>query len=358
MLPKLIVLVAVAAMIAAILTTFADRRSFAEVSVRAAVADQANVLGTKCPLSQESVDKTDLALLSICLNHGLGAYEAAQRYPIIAPKVFFVYGQDETFQKILDQYGHEVIPVIEYYVEKGSREAQVQQTVSEMLRSLGAGEKLKWQLTNITPEQMGLIAINRIAARGHEMLAGFEIVDGKAKPKWLTRVLLGTKNLLFGGIADIETILVRGERLPNWREVGWAALDATIVAGAVGAVAKAARIGVGTVSVAEKSTFRLAGEGAIEAITTLGKTSVRIAPVAFVYIAVTQPHLIAAAGGWFAERIGYSRLAGIFAVYFAEILALLLLLRPLWRFARVLSTPARSILRYLLRQGGELSPAA
>jgi len=164
--------------------------------------------------------------------------------------------------------------------------------------------------------------------------------------------------LLFGGIADIETILVRGERLPNWREVGWAALDATIVAGAVGAVAKAARIGVGTVSVAEKSTFRLAGEGAIEAITTLGKTSVRIAPVAFVYIAVTQPHLIAAAGGWFAERIGYSRLAGIFAVYFAEILALLLLLRPLWRFARVLSTPARSILRYLLRQGGELSPAA
>jgi hypothetical protein len=346
MLTKLTIFVGVAAILAAIPTTFADQRSFEEISVREAMADQANITGAKCPLSQESVDRIDIALLAICLNHGLAAYEAAQRYPAIAPNVFVVYGQDETFQKILDKYGHEVIPVIAYYVENGSREAQIGQTIREVMHSLGSGDKPKWKLADITPEQVGLVAINRIAARGHEMLAGFEIVDGTAKPKWLTRALLGTKNLLFGGIADIETILVRGERLPTWKEVGWAALDATIVAGAVGAVAKAARIGVRTVGLAEKSTFRVAGEGAIEAITTIGKTSVRIAPVAFLYVAVTRPHLIAAAGGWLAEQMGFSRRAGIFAVYFIGFLALLLLLRPLWQFARLLSMPVRFVLRH------------
>jgi hypothetical protein len=147
----------------------ADPRGFEELAERAAVADQANASATKCPLSREYIDKADIGLLSICVSHGLGAFEAAQRYPASAPKVFAVYGEDETFRKVLDEYGHQVIPVVAFFVENGSREFQIRQALGEALQQMWAGQKPKWEPSKITREQIGLIAIHRIAVRGHEM---------------------------------------------------------------------------------------------------------------------------------------------------------------------------------------------
>jgi len=115
----------IAALIAALLTMASDRRGFEELAVRAAIADDARAQGSKCPLSQEYTDKADIGLLSICLKYGLSAYEAARRYPATAAKMFAVYGEDETFQMVLDRYGHPVIPVIAFFVEHGSREFQI-----------------------------------------------------------------------------------------------------------------------------------------------------------------------------------------------------------------------------------------
>jgi hypothetical protein len=227
---------------------------------------------------------------------------------------------------VLDRYGHPVIPVIAFFVEHGSREFQIRQAVGDALQQMWDGKKPKWKLADITREQIGLIAIYRLAARGNEMLAEFEIVDSTAKRKPMTRLMLGLKDLLLGGVGDIETILVRGERLPSWKEVGFAALDVTIVAGGFGAVAKAARLGVGTAetieksavrlgtegAAAEKNTMRLAAaegtaennvirvsaQGAYEAISTVGKTGMFVAPIAFAYVAITRPQLVASAGGW------------------------------------------------------------
>jgi len=109
-----------------------------------------------------------------------------------------------------------------------------------------------------------------IRVNPHEMLAEFEIVDGTAIRKPMRRFFFGLKDLLLGGVEDIETILLRGERLPTWKEVGFAALDVTIIAGGVGAVAKTARLGIGTAEAVEKSAVRLAAEGAAE------KNSVRL----------------------------------------------------------------------------------
>jgi hypothetical protein len=190
-----------------------DRRGFEELAVRAAIADEARAQGSKCPLSQEYTDKADIGLLSICL--GLSGYEAARRYPATAAKVFAVYGEDETFQLVLDRYGHPMIPVIAFFVEHGSLEFQIRQAVGDALQQMWDGKKPKWKLADITREQIGLIAIYRLAARGNEMLAEFEIVDGTAKRKPMTRLMLGLKDLLLGGVGDIETILVRGERLPS-----------------------------------------------------------------------------------------------------------------------------------------------
>ncbi len=347
----------IAALIAALLTMASDRRGFEELAVRAAIADDARAQGSKCPLSQEYTDKADIGLLSICLKYG-----------------FAVYGEDGTFQMVLDRYGHPVIPVIAFFVEHGSREFQIRQAVGDALQQMWDGKKPKWKLADITREQIGLIAIYRLAARGNEMLAEFEIVDGTAKRKPMTRLMLGLKDLLLGGVGDIETILVRGERLPSWKEVGFAALDVTIVAGGFGAAAKAARLGVGTAetieksavrlgtegAAAEKNTMRLAAaegtaennvirvsaEGAYEAISTVGKTGMFVAPIAFAYVAITRPQLIASAGGWVAEQFGSNRFVGIFAVYLIGTLLVLQFLRPLWWCLRTVGKPIFRLARY------------
>jgi hypothetical protein len=214
--PKRFILSLVIGVLAAIsLATMTDQRQFREIVERANIAEEANSPGTKCPLSREHIDNADLGLLSICLKHGLAAYEAAQRYPAAASKVFAVYGEDQTFRGVLDQYGHPIIPVVAYFVENGSSMYQSRQALGDALRQIWEGQKPKLELGNITREQIGLIAIDQIAARGQEMLAEFEIVDGIAKRKPVASVVLGAKDFLFGGIENLETILVRGERLPS-----------------------------------------------------------------------------------------------------------------------------------------------
>jgi hypothetical protein len=106
---------------------------------------------------------------------------------------------------------------------------------------------------------------------------------------------------MLGDLGDLEKVLVRGERLPSWEEVGLARLDLTVVVGAVGSFAKIARAGRGTV--VEKSEGRLMVEGAFETVTTVGRAGRRIAPLALVYVAVTRPELIASIGGWIAEQL-------------------------------------------------------
>jgi hypothetical protein len=373
MFKKFVMSFGIAALIAALLAMASDRRGFEELAFRAAFADEARAQGSKCPLSPEYIDKADIGLLSICLRYGLSAYEAARRYPATAPKVFAVYGEDEIFWMVLERYGHPVIPVIAFFVEHGSREFQIRQAVGDALQQMWDGKKPKWKLADITREQIGLIAIYRLAARGNEMLAEFEIVDGRAKRKPMTRLMLGLKDLLVGGVEDIETILVRGERLPSWKEVGFAALDVTIVAGGIGAVANAARLGVGTVETIEKSTVRLAAEGAAEkntvrlaaaegtaennvirvsaggayeAITNVGKTGIFLAPIAFAYVAITRPQLIASAGGWVAEQFGSNRFVGVFAVYLIGTLLVLHFFRPLWWCLRTVGKPIFRVARY------------
>ena len=96
---KLILPVCIASIIAVLLTIVSDQRGFEELAKRADVAERATMPGTKCPLSREHVDQADITSLDICLRYGLKAYNAAQRYPASAVRVFAVYGEEGIFQK-------------------------------------------------------------------------------------------------------------------------------------------------------------------------------------------------------------------------------------------------------------------
>ena len=331
-------LIALAA--ATLATVVSDQRPFDEVVERATIGEQVGASGTKCPLSQQYIDKADLNLIRICAADGLSAYQAALRYLDSTAKVFAVYGGEAELQKCLDQYGPQVIPVVAYFVENGSFEWQARRTFGELLQRLWDGQWPNWNSTKITREQIGLIAIYEIATRGDEILAEFEIVDGVAKPKPMTGAMLEAKQFFLGSAGDLETVLVRGERLPTWKETSLALLDATVVVGGVGAFAKVAR--VGREALAEKSVGRVAIEGAYKTVRVAGKTGWVIAPYAVAYVAITRPTLILSFGGWAAEQVGLNRMVGIFFVALVGMWAVFKLLSPVIRCGLALSRVVRS----------------
>lgn len=318
----------VIALIAAFLLTIsADRRGFEEQAARALIAEQATVPLSKCPLSPSVIDKADIRLLWICQTYGMDAYNAARRYPAEAPRIFAVYGEVKEFRQILQKYGHQVIPVVVYFLNNGSTTFQVRQAIGDSVSRWWSGHGARWNFSSITREQIGLIAIHHIAIRGNEMLAEFEIVDGIAKRKLLTGLILGTKDLFLGGILDLEKILVRGERLPTLAEFGMAAADVVLVAGGVKVLTKAARIGAdgavgrGVADISVATAFKTIGRAS-----WIGR---KLGTAAVVYVAITRPGLLASAGGWFAEQLGLPRWLGVFAVYLLGLEMVFVLLRHL-----------------------------
>jgi hypothetical protein len=331
-----------------------ERRDFEDEIMRAALAEEMRQDGARCPLSSKAAEAAEPWVLAACLSGGLGWIEAEARYGEDAARVFRVYGGDEDFAEVFDRLGHPVVPVIAYFVKHGSAQYLLQETVGQGFSRLWNDGRMGFGLAQITPEQYGLIAIHELKDRGHEMLSEFEIVDGVAVRRQFTRTLLGAKNVVFGGVSDLESVIARGERLPSWGEMGWAAFDAVIVVGGVGAAAKALRVarapvaaGRGTIGVTH---LRAAGRGALQSLSAVGTAAGVTAAVALPYVAITRPHLLTNAAGWLAEQAGLPAWLGAFAAYFVALLALAFVMR-------MVLAPLAWVLGLLGRIGGWLAAA-
>jgi hypothetical protein len=315
-----------AGMAAGVSTTATDRRDFKELAARTAIADQAAQPGSNCPISKAYVDTLDLDVLSICVQYGLTAMEAARRHPAIATKVFALYGEDPTFRSVFDRYGDQVIPVVGYFVENGSTSYRISATVQGAFQQISMGQMPTWG-EKLTGEQMGFMAVQELDERGAELLAEFEIVDGHAKWKPIEASILGAKNFFLGGVHRVETIWTRGGS-PTWKDYGGAVLDVAVVTGGVGLLAKEARAAE---VAAGRTSPRLVAVNATRILRNVG--TVAIGPVgnlAVLYVVLTHPTLIASAVGWAAEQLG---LNGPICVFFAYLLAFRILywfLQPLF----------------------------
>lgn len=333
----------VAALTAAALLTVlwaqASPPSFEKEVARAVLTIEVQNPGSRCPLNSTELARAEPWMIAACLAGGLGWYEAVQRYGEDAASVMAVYGQEPSFAEVLDRYGHAVIPVIVYFVENGSTQYQLEDSLSRLLT---AGDL---SIRRLSPEQYGLIAINELGRRGHEMLSEFEIVAGKAKRKQFTRALLGAKNLLFGGVSELDSVMARAERLPKWSEVGWAGLDLAIIGGAAGAAIKIFRAGRVPATITAQTAGRLsltrsAFSNTARSLSVIGRAAGVGAIVAVPYVLLIRPDLIVAAGGWLADAAGLPAWFGAFLVYAALCLAVLviarLVLSPLINLARLL----------------------
>ncbi len=192
----------------------------------------------------------------------------------------------------------------------------LQETIGQGVSHFWNGEAIGFGVAELTPEQYGLIAIEELRTRGHEMLSEFEIVDGTAVRKQFTRTVLGAKSLFLGGISDVETVIARGERLPKWSEVGWAAVDATMIAGGIGVAVKSLRVAKAPATIVGRGSTKFvalqrAGGGAVRSLSAFAKVSGVAAVVAIPYLAITRPQLVATAAGWVAEQIGMPAWLGV-----------------------------------------------
>jgi hypothetical protein len=236
--------VAVSFVIAAVLALrwqVSERPDFEAAVERAVLAAEIRRDGSRCPLSREAVDRAQSWVLAACADGGLAWYEAAQKYGADAEKAYLVYGGDPVFTDVFEMLGPRTIPVIAYFVRNGSTQYLVQEALAQRWARLWGPGDTAQRISELSPEQYGLIAIEELRDRGHEMLSEFEIVNGVAVRKQFTRTLLAAKNIAFGGISDLEQVLARGERLPSWNEVGWASVDAVMVVGGLGFAAKSLR---------------------------------------------------------------------------------------------------------------------
>lgn len=325
---KILLVLLAAFVVAGTLTSFArSRKSFEEDLGRLEAA-------VSCPLKEELLENVPPDVAAVCAKYGDAAFRIAARYPKMAPRMFALYGELPQWKEVLDQYGHEVIPVV-WYFQQGSREIQLRQALGGTIEHLLHGERPVFKIEDLAPEQLGYVAIMILADRGHDLLGQFEFMDGEARRRPIERTLSTLKEFLLGGVTQLEHVLIRGERRPNLGEVGSALLDVAVVAGGIttitrlriaGSMAEDARVAS---RFGRLTALEVGGEAVGKSAMTLGRIVLPSAAVLGVmYLAVTHPRIVTGAGQWLAEKAGLAPWVGAFGMWLVLIIPILVLISP------------------------------
>jgi len=288
-----------------------------------------------CPLKEGGLKNIPTDVVAVCAKYGDVAFRIAQRYPDKAPRLFALYGDLPQWKEVLDRYGHEVIPLV-WYFQQGSKEIQVRQALGRAVEGLLHGERPVFKIEDMTPEQFGYVAILMLDDRGYDLLGQFEFKDGEARRRPVQGVLSTLKELLFGGVSQLERVLVRGERWPTFGEIGSAALDVAVVAGGMSAITRLRIAGEAAEDARAATRFgRLSAlevsSGAIgDSVMTVGRKVVPAAAVVGVaYLAVSHPHIVTGAGQWIAERVGVAPWVGAFGMWLLLLIPIMMVISPL-----------------------------
>ena len=196
-------------------------------------------------------------LLSYSKNQALTmqAWLALQKYPQQTPQILDWYGQNPEFQNVLEKFGPEVIPVIDYFVTHTIQNLNALNAVTQTATTIAHESKSMWhnltgtpptenasddqatsqpkdQSIELTPEQRGWAAIHDIRLEGNHFLGQFDI-DSAGNAHWNTtdRITQDVGRFLTSGIADVERKNDLGEKVTAG-DIGWAAVDAVpVIAG-------------------------------------------------------------------------------------------------------------------------------
>lgn len=273
---------------------------------------------------------------------------ALLRYPEMARPILLAFGDRSEFTEVLRRYGEDVILPIHYFLAHEVFTLELMHGLGETARSAMGAIRRWWGIESaqtgasaaLSSEQRGEFAIQFLKAEGYDFLGQF-VLNANGEVRWLQteRVLEGINNFFASGVKGLETKLRRDEAV-GMGDVGWAALDVAIGAGAF----KILRLGRAGAAGGSSLTFsqRSAALGAgLWRGTTIGARLVKYgAPAVLAYVAIRHPSVINSMLGSVAEKLGVpvalAQVAGWTLVLLPFMLLLRLLLRPFaWLLAGI-----------------------
>ena len=255
----------------------------------------------------------------------LGA--ALEQYPESAPAIAITYGQLELFR------------------------VQMAGQAVQSVRNQLAGNRGAVDLTPLTPEERGLVALLKMRDEGNAFVGQWEITEAGEARRIPSRVVtLGGPELLIGGLTALERDLVQ-EREIDWQTYGLAAVDLAAIGAGV-ALLRFARTAARAAPAAATRTATLRS-GALATAEVLSVGALRYGlPIGLLALMVLHPTVFTHYLWVLAESLGVPGVLGpiigwgIVVVPLAFLLSWMLMSVRLLRFAGWLFASAASGCRY------------
>ena len=282
----------------------------------------------------------------------LGA--ALEQYPETAPAIAITYGQLELFREQLARFGPQVVPIIAAY-QNSLTTADALQMAGQAVQSIRnqlAGNRGAVDLTPLTPEERGLVALLKMRDEGNAFVGQWEITEAGEARRIPSRVVtLGGPELLIGGLTALERDLVQ-EREIDWQTYGLAAVDLAAIGAGV-ALLRFARTAARAAPAAATRTATLRS-GALATAEVLSVGALRYGlPIGLLALMVLHPTVFTHYFWVLAESLGVPGVLGpiigwgIIVVPLAFLLSWMLMSVRLLRFAGWLFAGAARGCRYL-----------
>lgn len=344
-------MVAIAILVAGILTTVASHEPFESKLVRLE-AQRA------LPTLEASLEQASPELNALFLSYAddqalwMSASLAILRHGDRARDVLVEYGLLPDFQRVLVRYGADAILPISYFRSHNVATLRAQHWVGERYQQLSRwwSDEEGGADSAFTPYRRGQMGIALLDASGHALLNQF-VVSEQGEIEWLQgeRVVAGVGDFFTSGLRDLESQWRRGDAI-GAADLGWAGVDLLVMASTVkvlraGRAARTARAG----SVEAQGARAGLGQGVVA---TSGRfaTLPRMAKIAAVagtaYVVVRHPSLVSALGANLSNWLGWPVWLGQFLIWLVVLLPMLIIARFVYRW---LLTPLLWLLVRLMR---------
>ncbi|MCK0107491.1 hypothetical protein [Marinobacter sp. S0848L] len=260
----------------------------------------------------------------------LKTLSALHVYPEHTPMLLELFGDEPEFRRALRAQGESLIPAVIHFYRNPV-------TSIEVLNRISGGDAA------LSPEQRAWHAVNFANQEGDDFTGQFRVApDGAIEWIWTERITEGITQFFTSGIRTLET-RYRTDQEIRASDLGWAAVDAVIIGSAVKFL-KAGRVAANTARSASVTTrtasysARLARAGQVtSAMVSNAKWP---ALIAFGYVTVKHPAFLNDLFAGAASVLGVPAWAVQVPGWFIIILPLLIVLRWLFRAARLV-VPAR-----------------
>lgn len=344
-------MVAIAILVAGILTTVASHEPFESRLVRLE-AQRA------LPTLEASLEQASPELNALFLSYAddqalwMSASLAILRHGDRARDVLVEYGLLPDFQRVLVRYGADAILPISYFRSHNVATLRAQHWVGERYQQLSRwwSDEEGGADSAFTPYRRGQMGIALLDASGHALLNQF-VVSEQGEIEWLQgeRVVAGVGDFFTSGLRDLESQWRRGDAI-GAADLGWAGVDLLVMASTVkvlraGRAARTARAG----SVEAQGARAGLGQGVVA---TSGRFAAlpRMAKIAAVagtaYVVVRHPSLVSALGANLSNWLGWPVWLGQFLIWLVVLLPMLIIARFVYRW---LLTPLLWLLVPLMR---------